>query len=622
MGVSFCRGRETLLRLRCRDLRELCAKAPDKKKHTHLAGFFAHLLCRRSPFWLGLLLLVIFIPIAHPASDPDPAAELRRQQEREEQLHRKNRPEPDVRLQVTLDDEADRRLPPKETPCFRIDKITLQTLDAEGQVTGQNPFPWAAEAANYTDKHELDTTVERCLGAAGINLVMKRIQNAIVSKGYVTTRVLAAPQNLKTGELKLTVIPGRIRDIRFKTPSPRTTAWNAIPHRANQLLYLRDIEQGLENFKRVPSVEADIRIYPSEAPDARPGDSDLVVDWKQDFPFRFNLSLDNSGSESTGKYQGAFTFSYDNWLALNDLFYVSLNNDLGGGSSGPRGTRGHTFHYSVPYGYWLLGFTTSQSHYYQTVAGASQDYVYSGDSKNAEIKLSHMLDRDARRKTQWYLAGWTRASENYIDDTEVEVQRRRMAGWELGINHKEYIDRATLELDVMYRRGTGAMGALRAPEEDFDEGASRPRIVGFDASLTVPFSVLKQQVEYKGALRTQWNQTPLAPQDRFSIGSRYTVRGFDGESTLSGDRGWVTRNDLSMGLGSSGQAVYLGMDYGAVDGPSSEGLVGKRLSGVAFGFKGNFKGLGYDACLATPLKKPDGFVSDDTVFNFSLNWGF
>ena len=30
----------------------------------------------------------------------------------------------------------------------------------------------------------------------------------------------------------------------------------------------------------------------------------------------------------------------------------------------------------------------------------------------------------------------------------------------------------------------------------------------------------------------------------FSIGGRYTVRGFDGEASLMGERGWLLRNDI------------------------------------------------------------------------------
>jgi hemolysin activation/secretion protein len=93
----------------------------------------------------------------------------------------------------------------------------------------------------------------------------------------------------------------------------------------------------------------------------------------------------------------------------------SLNHDLGGGDAGERGTRGGVVHYSVPYGYWLLGATASRSNYHQNVPGPSQTYTYSGNSDNAEIKLSRLVYRDASRKTTLSLKGWQRKSNNFIN---------------------------------------------------------------------------------------------------------------------------------------------------------------------------------------------------------------
>ena len=523
---------------------------------------------------------------------------------------------PDVRLQPAPSAADANRLSPDESPCFPIERLSLEGDAAE-------KFQWALAEANRTEDGQDDGAVGRCLGTRGINLVMRRVQNAIVQRGYVTARVLAEPQDLALGTLKLTLIPGRIRSIRFAPGTEaRATQWNAVPAAPGDLLNLRDIEQALENFKRVPTAEADIQITPAEGVDAQPGDSDLVIQWKQVFPFRFSVSADDSGAKATGKYQGGATISLDHLLTLNDQCYVSLNHDLEGNDPGPHGTRGITAHYSLPFGYWLLGFTTSSNRYHQTVVGASQDYMYSGESQNSEIKLSRLVYRDAVRKTTLSLSGWKRSSQNFIDDTEVEVQRRRMAGWDFGMAHREFIGASTLDLNAKYRRGTGAMDSLPAPEEAFDEGTSRPKIVMADAQLNVPFVVAEQHLRYTGAWRAQWNQTPLVPQDRFAIGGRYTVRGFDGENLLSADRGWLIRNDLSLALWQTGQELYLGIDYGEVAGQSSETLIGTRLSGGVLGLRGGYKGMAYDLFVGQPLGKPDGFNAVSTVAGFNINWSF
>ncbi len=54
-----------------------------------------------------------------------------------------------------------------------------------------------------------------------------------------------------------------------------------------------------------------------------------------------------------------------------------------------------------------------------------------------------------------------------FDNAEIEIQRRRMAGWQLGLSHREYVGSATLDLHFHYKQGTGAYHSRPAPEEQF-----------------------------------------------------------------------------------------------------------------------------------------------------------
>jgi len=516
---------------------------------------------------------------------------------------------PDVRLRPAQAPALD-RLPQDETPCVPINELRLEGEDAQR-------FLWALRAADPGH----DPATGRCLGTTGINLVMARVQNAIIARGFVTTRVLAAPQDLTTGTFTLTLVPGRIRTIRFaEGTSRKATAWNAVPAARGDLLNLRDVEQALENFKRVPTVEADIQITPAEEGDAQPGESDLVILWQQRSPpVRVVASLDDAGSKASGKLQGGLTLSLDDLLGWNDLFYANFNHDVFNGRA--KGSRGHTVHYSVPYAYWTLGATLSGYKYRQTVAGFSQNYVYSGTSNNAELRLSRLMYRDASRKTALYTRAWLRKSRNFIDDTEIEVQRRRTGGWEVGATHREYLGQSTADVSLAYRRGTGAFRAMTAPEEDFGEGTSRMQVVTADLQLVTPFQAGTQRARYVGNWRAQWNRTPLVAQDRFSIGGRYSVRGFDGELTLQGERGWVWRNEIGLALG-AGQELYIGADYGHVSGPSTRWIVGKNLAGAVLGLRGGAKGFYWDLFVGTPLSRPKGFQADSLSTGFTLNWSY
>lgn len=540
---------------------------------------------------------------------PDPAAqELRRQQERERQLRGQQEGAPDVRLEAPVADAVP-RLPADERPCFPIQRIELAGEAADR-------FRWALKAADPSH----DPATGRCLGTEGANTVLKRVQNAIVARGFVTTRVLAAPQDLTHGVLTLTLVPGRIRAIRFvEGTDSRATVWNALPAKPGDLLNLRDIEQGLENFKRVPTAEADIQIAPTEGGNARPGESDLLIRWGQSRRFRANLSLDDSGSAATGELQAGATLSWDHLLRANDLFYLNLGHDVFNHEG--QGTRSWTMHYDVPLDYWLLGATASGYEYHQSLAGDSQSYVYSGSSHNAELRLSRLLFRNATIKFGAYGRGWYRDSDNFIDDTEVLVQRRRMAGWEIGLTHRQFIGTATLDANVAVRHGTGAFDALQAPEEAFGEGTSRSKLIAADAQLSVPFQWGKQRLRYTGAWRAQWNRTPLVPQDRFAIGGRYTVRGFDGEASLSGERGWLWRNDLGLTLG-GGQELYVGADVGHVGGPSAQQQFGHRLAGAVIGLRGGAGRAYWDVFVGAPIDSPDGFPTAYTTTGFNLSWSY
>lgn len=454
-----------------------------------------------------------------------------------------------------------------------------------------------------------------------------------MARGFVTSRVLAGPQDISSGALTLTVIPGRIGAIKFsKNSDGRGTAGNAIPAKPGDIVNLRDIEQALENFKRVPTAEADIQIeeaknniafvqtQPSRS--GQPGLSDLIISYRQPFPFRMSLFVDDSGSQATGKYQGGITLSYDNWLTLNDLLYFTLNNDLGGRQAGNSGTRGNTIHYSVPYGYWTLGATASASQYFQTVAGINQSYVYRGGSKHTEVKLTRLIYRNASRKTSLTLKAFQRKSNNFIDDTEIQVQRRVVGGWEFGVGHTEFIGPVVLDSALSHKRGTGAFGSLPSPEEAFGEGTSRFALTSAEVSLTRPIRIAAQNLRYHASWRGQYNHTPLTPQDRFAIGGRYSVRGFDGEASLSSERGWWLRNELGIPIADSRQEAYLGLDYGEVGGPGSNFLVGKHLAGGVLGLRGSLEKLQYDIFIGAPVSKPTSFRTASLTAGISLVLNF
>lgn len=526
----------------------------------------------------------------------------------------------DVRLDTTNNERL--TLSNHEIPCYSVHRISLVDYSTT-PTSSESQFQWAFDKA----AHDLNLILPHCFGGEGLGILMKQIQNRIIEKGYVTTRVVTQEQDLRSGTLTLTVIPGKVGNTLVSDSGnvPRFTRLHALTgltFSKGDVLNVREIEQSLENLKRVPTAEANIEILPSETD---VGVSDIKISYQQAFPFRINLGLDDSGSTSTGKYQASGTLSVDNLFSANDLFYTSFTHSLKSSDdeAGKRATKNLTFYYSIPFGYWTLSALQTYNRYYQEVFGAfNNNYLYAGKSNTTKATLSYLLYRDSKRKTSISGSFWSRQSQNYIDGAEIEVQKRRMAGWEAGISHKEYIGDATLELSANYKRGTGARGSIEAPEELWGEGTSRPKIMTASIELTKPFMLGEQPWQYQSSWNAQWNKTPLIAQDRFSIGGRYTVRGFDGELTLSGERGWLWRNELAWNVNQKGHQLYLALDSGRVMGWSTESQLGHHLVGAALGLKGGFGRFYYDVFVGRPIRKPEGFRTSDAVAGFNIGYSF
>ena len=239
---------------------------------------------------LAVLSLSLQIHDANAAT-PDGLLEQKRQEERDVSQRQTLQRQADVHLQAGPE-SGSLVLPLNEKTCFPITRIEMPVREATFN-----------DVLNNALAHITPQPQGQCLGVQGINAVVNSIQNELIRQGYVTTRVLVPQQDLRRGVLQLQLIPGRIAAIQFKTdPSIQVHAIRvALPMQEGDVLNLRDVEQALENFKRVPTVEADIQIEPADLP----GQSNLVVMYQQKLPLRLLVSADDSGTKATGRYLGA-----------------------------------------------------------------------------------------------------------------------------------------------------------------------------------------------------------------------------------------------------------------------------------------------------------------------------
>jgi POTRA domain protein, shlB-type len=466
-------------------------------------------------------------------------------------------------------------------------------------------------------KHE-----QKHVTVSDIANIRNAFQRKLLDKGFVTSQVYIPEQNLNAGTLQFMVMPGRVEDIRYSTSSAHGPWRTAFPVRPGDILNIRDVEQGLEQMKRVSSQSVTMQLLPGTSV----GTSIIELSIKQDKPVHGSISFDNSGLESTGIYQGSFTSSFDQVFRANDTFTMSLSGDLSGSGS-IKGTRAASLNYVIPHGKDTFSVSFSKSRYHQTIQSNPYDFTYSGKSTTMKAKWNHVWSRTQREKRAFDISISTRHNHRFINDMEIPVQALRTTSMEFGVSNRKYIGNATLYSRLGFQWGIGALGAQPEHKASVAMGGptSRYHMWLVDVDYRKPFVMGHRPASFTSSFHGQWVQggKRVYSVDTINIGNRYSIYGFDGEYTLMGDSGWYVRNEVSSMIPRLNTEVYLGLDVGAVYGKSTESLVGKTIAGTALGVRGNYaSGLLFDAFVSTPLYKPQGYHTKKFYSGFTIGYRF
>jgi len=388
------------------------------------------------------------------------------------------------------------------------------------------------------------------------------------------------------------------------------------------LLNQRDIDQALENLRRLRSQSgATFDIAPGESP----GDSELVMYPGNEQRWHLVLGADNAGLNSTGKTGLSGSLTFDSPLHLYDQLQIAGATNANFGSSG-EGNRSLAANYSVPIGYAMFSMGASRSRYKQTVPAFDGPVHYSGVQSQLQAGLSGVIFRNASARTEIRGDIYRRTNRNTYDGVHLPAQTRDVMGYELGLSHRQYVGNIVLNAAIAWRASLPGLSkdfGMVLDEPDFD-GKTGIALASFGAQL--PFALGNQSLSYQFDWNTQNARTPLAPADYFTIGTRYSVRGFNQQMTLAAESGWAISNELDwylpMAVGT--QSLYGGVDLGRVRGRAADFLTGQTLIGGVLGARGHIapkSALGtafiYDLSVGWPLSRPAG-VSGSPTFLFQI----
>ncbi|UOK36229.1 ShlB/FhaC/HecB family hemolysin secretion/activation protein [Pseudomonas palleroniana] len=413
---------------------------------------------------------------------------------------------------------------PADTRCFPIKAIELS----------------GAEALSEGERNRLiKPYIDQCLGVPQLNEVLKVITDRYLAKGLVTSRAYLPQQDLSSGHLKIQVVEGKLESLKGAEGSGITDRQLAMsfPGKSGELLNLREIEQMVDQLNRLPSNQAQMELAPGKAV----GGSDVLVKNTPQKPWRVGLSRHNGGQRSTGEQQWGASLDWDNPLGLADQ--LSLRGGHDAVSDHQKTSRNSMLNYSLPFGWWNLTYSYTESEYRSRAEANNFKFKQTGDSQNHQLRLERVIHRDALSKTSLSTGVAYLRTNNFIEDSKLAVSSNRLSEAQFGINHGRRIGESFLNIDLGMQDGIGAFDAQANHHPKPGQADARYRKYTATLSYLYPFKLWGESLSFSSLMTGQHSEDVLFSPQRMSLGGQSSIRGYK-DQMLAGDSGGYWRNDL------------------------------------------------------------------------------
>ena len=187
-----------------------------------------------------------------------------------------------------------------EGPCFTIETVSFVGInDLEA--------PTIEKIREITQPY-----VGRCMYLAEMSEIVSQVNRYFLELGLVTTRAFLPEQSLQEGELLIRVIVGRVQSLQSDTLTPHNLSW-AFPVESDELLNLRDIEQGLDQINRLSSNRSTIQLVPGE----NPGESIVSVNNIKSNRFHARVGVTGTSIQNGDDYRGRVDLFADDLMGIN-----------------------------------------------------------------------------------------------------------------------------------------------------------------------------------------------------------------------------------------------------------------------------------------------------------------
>lgn len=360
-----------------------------------------------------------------------------------------------------------------------------------------------------------------------------RLTLLYVDAGYLTSGAVLPKQTIRDGVVRFVIVEGRLSEIEIETDGHfrESTLRGRLRTNVDGPVNIHDLEgrlRALQQDRRIERIEAHL------LPDHAAGTSTLQVLVYERAPYSIGADFDNYRSSSIGSLGGQLHGRVDNLAGIGDTFFARA-----GFSEGLVQLDGKL---EIPVSPWetllTLRYLWSDAEIVSEPIASSLDIETRSRTISAELRQP--LWRTPSTTFETYLRGELRRSDTYLDGTAAPLAE----GSEDGVSKVtvlrfglEWTQRTRLQaiaLRSLITIGIPILDATHNPNGTAD-GEFVAWLAQAQWARRLPGS-LDAELIVRGDL--QLANSALLPLEQFSIGGRYSVRGYR-ENTLVRDNGLI-----------------------------------------------------------------------------------
>lgn len=403
--------------------------------------------------------------------------------------------------------------------CFVINKIKIE------------------DASLLSSKKQNQLTskyLHQCLAVNDIQSIVNTITNEYIKNGYITSRAIISHQNRSNNKLTIKVIEGKIKDIFINNISSRLV--NIIfPSYKEKTLNLRDLEHGLEQLNRLTTSQYTLDIKPS---DSVGYSSIFIVQNNKRSPFKNQLTVDNSGTKTTGKILLANTTTIDSLFGLGEQwgFSLSSNTDL----SRSHYSRSYFVSVNIPYGYWFYQYQLSHSQSSYPFQSYKAQYSYKNKNIDQQFDISRLVYRDNKQRITLKGTLKNKKAKTKLGQQALRINSPTLTSLSFSPQYSLTIERGYITIYPMVEMG---LSFFCASSDYIAENSPRSHYRKLSINLSYQHLFLNKFV-YITSFYGQYTSDNLYSIERVAIDGIKATRGYK-ETKLNANSGFYWRNEIN-----------------------------------------------------------------------------